>query len=115
MAEMPISVKNFLSIMAMLGARKISSRVAKDLLAYAVEDPRDPEAVAQERGLLQVEDPLKVSLVVDTLLAEHASVVEDYKKGKTSSLEYLVGQGMKAMRGAADPQVLRETIRSKIS
>lgn len=114
-AEMPISARNFLKIIQMLGERKISSRVAKDLLALAASDDRDPEEVAMENGLLQVADASQMSVTIDRLLAEHASVVGDYKKGKTSSLEFLVGQGMKTMRGAADPKLLREMILSKMA
>jgi aspartyl-tRNA(Asn)/glutamyl-tRNA(Gln) amidotransferase subunit B len=34
-------------------------------------------------------------------------VVDDYKKGKESVLQFFVGQGMKASRGSANPEMLK--------
>ena len=46
--------------------------------------------------------------LVQKIIAAHPSVVEDYKAGKTASLQFLVGQGMKESRGSANPSVLME-------
>lgn len=113
-SEIPISPHDFRKILEMLGEKKISSRVAKDLLIEVCEKGGDPEKIAQEKNLFRVGSPDDLSGVIKTVLETHTNVVEDYKKGKASALEYLVGQGMKATRGAADPETLRELIRSKI-
>jgi aspartyl-tRNA(Asn)/glutamyl-tRNA(Gln) amidotransferase subunit B len=112
--EIPISPRNFNVILDLLGQRKISSRVAKDLLAEVSTGGEDPEKIAEKRGLYRIENTKELDAVIERLLAESPSVVDDYKKGKRSALEYIVGQGMKAMRGAADPEVLRDLIRRKI-
>ena len=43
--------------------------------------------------------------IIQEVMRENASAVNDYKKGKESALQFLVGQGMKATRGAGNPQV----------
>lgn len=113
-AEMPISARNFNVILSMVATRKISSRVAKDLLATCVKDGADPEATAKEKGLLRVEDASILLEVVRTLMKENPKVVEDLKGGKEAALEFLVGQGMKATKGAADADTLREMIRKSL-
>lgn len=113
-AEVPISVKNFSKILSLVAEKKISSRVAKDLMAMSFKDNRDPEEIAKEQGLFGLGDASELSDIIKSVLASNSSVVEDYRKGKASALEYLVGQGMRQTRGAADPEVLRDMIRSKI-
>ena len=60
-----------------------------------------------------------ISEVTDTgLLPEMArkvinanpKVVADYKAGKQTALQFLVGQGMKETKGSANPEKLRELI-----
>jgi aspartyl-tRNA(Asn)/glutamyl-tRNA(Gln) amidotransferase subunit B len=35
-------------------------------------------------------------------------VVAEYKSGKETALQFLIGQGMKATKGSANPQVLKK-------
>lgn len=112
--EMPISAQNLAKIIALASSGKISSRVAKDLLKSTVEEGTDPEIVAKEKGLLKLEDSGRLAAVVDSVLADNQKVVDDYRAGKDVALEYLVGQGMKLTRGAADPDTLRDLIRKAV-
>ena len=113
-AEIPISARNFKKIIEMLSERKISSRVAKDVLLESAKDGADPEEIAKQRGLFQADSGANIDAVVAETLLKHPGVVEDFKKGKGAALEYLLGQCMKALRGAADPVVLREKMREAI-
>lgn len=57
-------------------------------------------------------------LVADSVLPEiaqkvvdaNAKVAAEYRAGKESALQFLVGQGMKASNGSANPQALKEAI-----
>jgi aspartyl-tRNA(Asn)/glutamyl-tRNA(Gln) amidotransferase subunit B len=106
--SVPISVGNFKSIIDMIVSKKISSRSAKDLLALSVLDPRNPEEIAKEKSLFQMTSTSDIETVIARIIEENKSVVEEYKSGKLSALEYLVGQGMKSFKGAVDPNTLRE-------
>lgn len=112
--EMPISVKDFNAIMAMLASKKISSRVGKDLILKVIESGRGPQEIAEAEGLLQTNAADQLAPVVAKVIEENPSVVADYKAGKTAALQYLVGQSMKAMRGAGDPAAIRELILTQI-
>jgi aspartyl-tRNA(Asn)/glutamyl-tRNA(Gln) amidotransferase subunit B len=115
-AEVPISVASFGAILRMVDEKQISSRVAKDLLVECTKDPSaDPERFVKEKGLARVGGTEDLSPIIDSILSQHSGVVDDYKKGKGNALEYLVGQGMKATRGAADPETLRQIIKARLS
>lgn len=109
-ADIPISATYFEKIMDMIGANKISSRAAKDLLTLTANEKTDPEGLAAKHNLFQSTSTSDLSPIIESLIAEHAAVVSDFKNGKAAALEFLVGQGMKALRGAADPALLRRLI-----
>ncbi len=112
-SKINISAEDFIKIVDMVASKKISSRAAKDLLAESIRTGRDPAAITEERGLFEV-SAADIEGVVDDVLAKNASVVSDFKAGKAAALEYLVGQCMKALKGAGDPEVLRALLSRKI-
>ena len=112
--NMPISADRFAKIMSLIGEGKISSRVAKDLLRAVIEEDKEPEIIAKERGLFSAA-ATDVTAVIDKILAEHASVVADYKGGKEAALQFLIGQGMRTLKGAVDPAQLRASIIERIA
>lgn len=112
--EIPISARYFKKIIDMLAEGKVSSRAGKDLLLMTISEGKDPKIIAKEHDLYQKSETGQLEGVVDGVLAKNAPVVADFKKGKAAALEFLLGQCMKELRGAANPQVLRDLIRSKI-
>jgi len=114
-AEIPISAEHFKKIMVLIDDSKISSRVAKDLLVLTIQEKRDPEELAKEKGLLITTAAGDIEKVVENIISKSASVVEDYKKGKEAALQFLIGQGMKELRGAVDPMTLKKILLEKIT
>ena len=104
----------FAKLIGMVHEGEVSSRGAKDILEIMYRSGGDPSHIARERGLLQKSDEEELARVVKSVLSEHSHVAEDFKKGKESALQFLVGQGMKATRGSANPQVLQKLFRSEL-
>lgn len=105
---------SFRALAEMSQSGAINSRVTKDLLPEVVFTGADPKAVADERGLLQQSDSSELQPVVDQIIADNASVVAEYKDGKESVLQFLIGQGMKATKGSANPAVLKDMLHQSI-
>lgn len=105
-----ISSDTFAKLIDMIVTNKISSRGAKDLLALLYINDTDPEALANEKGLIQKSDEGEIKNIVAGIINANPNVVNDYKNGKISALQYIVGQGMKATKGSANPEVLRKII-----
>jgi aspartyl-tRNA(Asn)/glutamyl-tRNA(Gln) amidotransferase subunit B len=51
----------------------------------------------------------------EQIIAENPTVVLDYKAGKTNLVQFLVGQGMKAMKGSGDPAVIKEELEKALN
>ncbi len=107
--------KPFAHLVKIVVSGDLNSRVAKDLLQEVVFEGLDPLKTAEERGLLQKNSEEDLIPIVETIIAEHADVVAEYKAGKESSIQFLVGQGMKATQGAANPGVLVALIKKMIA
>jgi len=85
------------------GKEDLSSRGAKDTLEDLFLNGGDASEVCKK--YLQKSDSEELAKIIQEVMRENASAVNDYKKGKESALQFLVGQGMKATRGAGNPQV----------
>lgn len=103
----------FAELMKMVAEGSITSRVAKDLLPEVLLGS-DPRTLAESKGLLQNNSADAILPIVQSIIAEHASVVAEYKGGKVSSIQFLIGQAMKATKGSANPALLKELFEKEL-
>ena len=108
------SANTFIKLIELVNDKAITSRVAKDLLPEVVFKGKDPESLAKERGLLQDNSADSLAPIIDQVIAEQTAVVADYKAGKESAIQFLVGQGMKLTKGSANPGLLKELLAEKL-
>lgn len=105
---------HFASLIALVASGDITSRVVKDLLREVVFEGAEPKELIKERGLAK---PSREALVevVTRVLSEQGKVVEEYRAGKTTAIQFLVGQCMRYSQGAGDPGVFREILESELA
>ncbi len=106
---------NFAKLIDMVAESKITSRVAKDLLSEVVFEGVDPEKIAEEKGLLQTNSTEDLLPIVEKIVADNPTVVDEYRAGKEAVLQFLLGQGMKATKGSANPATLGELLKRVIN
>lgn len=102
-----INALDFALIIKMISEGEISSRGAKDIIKIIEEKGGDPKKIAEENNLIQKSDPEELKKIVQKVIEENQKVVDDYKKGNLSIIQFLVGQGMKATKGSGNPGVLK--------
>jgi len=112
-ATMPES-QHIKTVIEMVIENKISSRGAKDILAHLVKESLDPQKLAEEKGLIQQNDAGALEAVIRGIIDANPEVVAEYKAGKESTIQFFVGQGMKATKGSANPKMLLEIIKKII-
>ncbi|MFA5744853.1 MAG: Asp-tRNA(Asn)/Glu-tRNA(Gln) amidotransferase subunit GatB [Candidatus Paceibacterota bacterium] len=105
---------NFIKLIEMIITNKISSRGAKDILVHMVESGGDPETIALELNLLQMHDADALCAVVDTVIEKEGKAVLEYKSGKQTALQYLVGKAMQESRGAGNPTEFRKLLEVRL-
>ena len=106
---------NFAELINLVSEKKISSRGAKDILAIMYKDGGNPLEIAEKNGFILSNNPEALKKVIEQIIAENPAVVADYKAGKTNLIQFLVGQGMKAMKGSGDPAVIKEELEKALS
>ncbi|MDP3661754.1 MAG: Asp-tRNA(Asn)/Glu-tRNA(Gln) amidotransferase subunit GatB [bacterium] len=87
---------------------EMSSRGVKDALAEVFEKGGDLAEISKK--YVQQSDSAELSKIIDGVLEANKETIIDFKNGKQSALQFLVGQSMKATRGTGNPQVLRELL-----
>ena len=93
----------------------VSGKAAKDVLDHLVEKGGEVDAVIDELGLKQVNDDGAIEAIIDEILTNNASKVEEYKGGKEKLFGFYVGQTMKASKGSANPAKVNEILKKKLS
>lgn len=115
LSEARLAPNNFVALMKLVQGRKVTSRVAKDLLIEFALADADLVAIATERGLLSTLTRESLEAIVADIIVGHPAVVEDYRGGKVASLQFLLGQAMKMTKGAADPTELKAIFETKLA
>ena len=114
--KLPVEASGFAELINMAESGDISSRGAKDILKIMVDGGGgDPKEIAQKYNLIQKSDEGELLSIVEAIVSDNQSVVEEYKAGKESALQFLVGQGMKETKGSANPQVLKKLLEKAIN
>lgn len=108
--ESDLSPDNFSKLIAILKDGTITSRVAKDLLAEFANNNIDLTQVVNDRNLSSKIDLEAFNTIIDSVIAAHESVVVEYKAGKEASLQFLIGQVMKATKGTAAPDKVKASL-----
>jgi aspartyl-tRNA(Asn)/glutamyl-tRNA(Gln) amidotransferase subunit B len=110
-----LTPKNLAAVIAMISTGELSSRGAKDLIAEALFSGKEAREIAKEKNLIQKSDAGELTAVIDKIISENKKVVDEYKAGKQASLQFLIGQGMKATKGSANPEMLKTIFLEQLS
>lgn len=108
-------IAHFAELITMITAAEITSRGAKDILAMMMTESVSPKTLAQQHGLLQQNDTGAITLVVQEVIAEQEKIVADYRAGKESALQALVGMVMKKTKGAANPALALQLLKEQLA
>jgi len=93
----------------------ISGKIAKTVFDEMYKTGKDAEAIVKEKGLVQVSDEGAIEKAIDDVIAKSPKEVERFKAGDEKLLGFFVGQVMKAMKGKANPRMLNELLKKKLS
>ena len=107
--------RHIADIVGLTVAGEISSTGAKQLLVGVWEGGGDVMALVDQRGLRQVSDSGALAPVIDKIIASHPGQVAEYRAGKDKLIGFFVGQVMKETGGKANPGMLQEMIKKKLS
>ncbi|MEI8327950.1 MAG: Asp-tRNA(Asn)/Glu-tRNA(Gln) amidotransferase subunit GatB [Candidatus Taylorbacteria bacterium] len=124
-----IEASLFGEIIELIANGDVSSRGAKDLLNILVTTSAaesdgslkgsnatsaSARSIAEKHGLIQKSDASDLIPAIEKVISDNAKVVAEYKAGKVASIQFLIGQAMKATKGAGNPEVVKRLLLEKL-
>lgn len=109
-----LTPKMLTALIKMVNDNTISIKQGKEVLYKALDEKKDPVQIVKETGMKQVVDNDIIKNWVLEVLDEFPEVINQYKAGKTNSIDYLVGQVMKKSRGQANPATTMAMLKEEI-
>ena len=94
---------------------KISNRQAKEVLEEMCESGKGALEIIDEKGLSQISDENEIESLVDNVLNSNPENVKKYKNGKDKLFGFFVGEAMKLSKGKANPKIVNDLIKKKLS
>ena len=113
--ESPISATDLAGLLKLIEDGVISGKIAKTVFDEMAQSGKPPGQIVEEKGLVQITDTAAIEDVVSKVISNNPKEVDAYKKGKTKLLGFFVGQVMQATRGKANPKMVNELLKQKLS
>lgn len=113
--DVKIDGKSLGEMIGLIEKGTISNKIAKTVFKEMIESGKSPQAIVEEKGLVQISDERAIQAIVDTVIDDNPQSVVDYKAGKDKAIGFLVGQVMKETKGKANPALVNKLIIEKMN
>lgn len=113
--ESPISAAQLGELVGLIEDNTISGKIAKTVFEKMCESGKPAKQIVEEEGLVQITDTGAIEAAIDAIIAANGDKVAEYKSGKDKLFGFFVGQAMKATEGKANPAMLNEILKKKLS
>jgi len=114
-ADSPVSAEALAELIRFIDQDKISGKQAKEVLIDMFAGGKTSADIIREKGLEQVSDTGAIEKMIDEVIAGNQTQVEAYRGGKDGLFGFFVGQVMKASQGKANPKMVNDLLRNKLS
>lgn len=112
----PPDIARFSELLKLIASGDLSSRGGKDVLKELLEGNQNTaRKIAEDGKLLQNSDRDALQSLISSVLEAEQKVVEEYRQGKETALEYLLGAVMRESKGSANPVITRELLLENLS
>ena len=114
-SESPVSAEALAGLIKRIVDNTISSKIAKTVFESMLAGEGSADDIIDSKGLKQVTDTGAIEKMVDQVIADNPSQVQQYKDGKEQVIGFFVGQVMKASQGKANPGQVNQMLKEKLS
>src|SRR5205823_1828652 len=110
-SESPVTAQNLGDLVKRIAAGELSGKLAKEIFSKMFASGETPGAIIEREGLRQISDSGTLETIIGDVIAGNPKQVEQYKGGKTTVVNFLVGQVMKSTRGQANVAVVTDLLK----
>jgi len=112
--ETKVDSINLGNLLSRIEDSTISGKIAKEVFEEMWNSKKSPDEIIEEKGLKQVTDSSEIEKIINQVLEQNQSQLEQYKSGKEKLFGFFVGQVMKASRGKANPEQVNKLLEKRL-
>jgi aspartyl-tRNA(Asn)/glutamyl-tRNA(Gln) amidotransferase subunit B len=113
-ADSPVSAQHLGELVKLIASGELSGKLAKEVFPKMFATGDAAGVIVEREGLKQISDSGALEKIIAGVIANNPKQVEQYKGGKTTVINFLVGQAMKATRGQANVAAVTELFKQKL-
>lgn len=113
-ADSPVTPERLAGLLAMIEREEINANSAREVLKKLRDGRSSAQQLVDECGYRQVSESAELDALVDRVLEENPSAVENFHKGAAKAMGFLMGRAMQASGGKANPRLLKEIMTKKL-
>lgn len=113
--QSPISATDLAGLLDKIEDNTISGKMAKTVFEAMYQGEGDAASIIKAKGMKQITDTSAIEKIIDEVLANNPSQLEQYRSGKEKLFGFFVGQVMQATKGQANPQQVNELLQHKLN
>ncbi|MDD5128359.1 MAG: Asp-tRNA(Asn)/Glu-tRNA(Gln) amidotransferase subunit GatB [Candidatus Omnitrophica bacterium] len=113
--ELNVNQEELISLIGFVENQSISHLSAKLVLTQMIDSQKPASLIIKENNMLQISDTAALEQIICDVVQENEKSVISFKAGKTNALMFLVGQVMKKSGGKANPKIVGELIRRRLT
>jgi len=113
--ELNINKDELISLINFVENQSISHLSAKLVLTQIIDSQKPAAVIIRENNMLQISDTAELEGIISGVIRENEKSVNSFKSGKTNALMFLVGQVMKKSAGKANPKMVGELIKRRLT
>ncbi len=114
LSDLDMSADTLSKIIKMVASGDVNRQSGKKILIAVIETGADPIEYCKANGLDRKVDSSMIETIIDRVISENPKAIEDFKSGKVKAKQALFGACMKELKGAGDPNVIREILDKKL-
>ncbi len=113
--ECPLRPEQLIEMLKLIEDGTISGKIAKTVFEEMYKTGKRAEDIIKQKGLIQISDSSAIEEVIIDVLSKNPSEVERYRAGEEKLFGFFVGQVMKATKGKANPQIVNDLLKKRLS
>jgi len=95
--------------------QQISNLTGKAVLEEMLLTSKSAGQIIKEKNLAQISDIESLTAEIEAVIQDNRKSVNDFISGKENALMFLVGQVMKRTKGKANPKVVQDALRRRLT
>jgi aspartyl-tRNA(Asn)/glutamyl-tRNA(Gln) amidotransferase subunit B len=113
-AQSPVGPENLGELVKLIAQGELSGKLAKEVFPKMFSTGERAGAIVEREGLRQISDTGALEKIIADVIAGNPKQVEQYRGGKTTVINFLVGQAMRATRGQANVALVTDLFKQKL-